>query len=272
MINKTWIPIIVGAAALGLFVAERFFPLRKPSQKLGARLVANGLMSLMTYATAMLLVQPVAAGTLSWSSAQGFGLIRLLDAPSWIQIAMAFLLLDVTFYYWHRMNHRIPLLWRFHNVHHTDPDLDVSTGFRFHFGEVAFSTLFRGAQALLIGASFAMFAAYELVFQIGTFFHHSNLRLPAGLERILNFVLVTPRMHGIHHSNFQTETNSNYSVVFSWWDRLHRTFRRDIPQRDIRIGVPGYSDPTDNQLKRLVAMPFRKQRDYWQGRVSRRNN
>jgi sterol desaturase/sphingolipid hydroxylase (fatty acid hydroxylase superfamily) len=108
-----------------------------------------------------------------------------------------------------------------------------------------------------------MFVAYELAFQANTLFHHSNVRLPIGIERLLNVVLVTPRMHGIHHSQVGEETNSNYSVVFSWWDRLHRTAGLNVPQSAIAIGVPGYSVPEDNGLRSALLLPFRRQRDYW---------
>jgi sterol desaturase/sphingolipid hydroxylase (fatty acid hydroxylase superfamily) len=119
------------------------------------------------------------------------------------------------------------------------------------------------AQAALIGVPVAAYAAYEVVFQTNTLFHHSNIRLPIRVERLLNKVLVMPRMHGIHHSQIQRETNSNYGVVFPWWDLLHRTLGLNIPQSKIVIGVPGYSRPEDNRFLNALLMPFRKQRDYW---------
>jgi sterol desaturase/sphingolipid hydroxylase (fatty acid hydroxylase superfamily) len=139
----------------------------------------------------------------------------------------------------------------------------VSTAFRFHVGEVALSTVFRIVQVSAIGLSAWMFAIYEIVFQANTLFHHSNVRLPIRIERLLNLVIVTPRMHGIHHSQVRDETNSNYSVVFSWWDRLHRTVGLNIPQSAIAVGVPGYAEPADNSLSSTFLMPFRRQRDYW---------
>jgi sterol desaturase/sphingolipid hydroxylase (fatty acid hydroxylase superfamily) len=102
-----------------------------------------------------------------------------------------------------------------------------------------------------------------VAFQCATLFHHSNVRLPIRLERALNKVIVTPRMHGIHHSIVKDETNSNYSVIFRWWDVLHGTLRLNIKQADIIIGVPAYMDRQDNNLFNLLMMPFRKQRDYW---------
>jgi sterol desaturase/sphingolipid hydroxylase (fatty acid hydroxylase superfamily) len=171
--------------------------------------------------------------------------------------------MDLTFYWWHRANHRISLLWRFHNVHHLDPDMDVSTAFRFHFGELAFSSAFRVAQIGLIGPSLGSYLFYEAVFQAGTLFQHSNLRLPIGSERLLVRLLVTPRMHGIHHSQVPGETNSNYATLFSFWDRLHRTLRLNIPQSEIDIGIPGYAGDRDNSLGNALLAPFRAQRDYW---------
>jgi len=171
--------------------------------------------------------------------------------------------MDLTFYYWHRLNHTRPLLWRFHNVHHADPDMDVTTAFRFHFGEVLYSTVFRLFQVSLIGVVPLTYVVYEVVFNGATLFHHSNLRLPVAWERRLNRVFVTPRMHGVHHSAVGPETNSNYSVIFSWWDRLNRSLKLNVGQRDIVIGVPGYLRPGDNRILPMLALPFTQQRPYW---------
>ena len=246
-----------------LFASERLVPLRRAGRPLIGRLLVNFGTSALAFGAAMLLVRPAALSALGWSAAKPFGLIHLAPMPRGAGFMLSFLLMDLTFYWWHVANHRIPFLWRFHNVHHIDPDLDVSTAFRFHFGEVALSTAFRVVQVGAIGLSAPAFAVYELVFQANTLFHHSNVRLPIAIERVLNLVLVTPRMHGIHHSEVRDETNSNYSVVFSWWDRLHRSARLNIPQSAIRVGVPVYADPQDNTFANTLTLPFRRQRDYW---------
>lgn len=258
-----WLVPILALAGLTFLVIERLVPLRSPRRELLPRLLLNAAISLLAFGASAVLVQPVAAAILGWSAERRVGMVPALSLPAPAGSALAFLLLDLSFYYWHRANHRIPFLWRFHNVHHIDPDLDVSTSFRFHFGEVALSTVFRVVQIAVIGVSGWTYAVYELVFQLNTLFHHSNLRLPIRLERWLNLVLVTPRMHGIHHSQVRAETDSNYSVVFSWWDRLHRTVRLNVPQARITIGVPGYSRPEDNGLAAALALPFRRQREYW---------
>jgi len=183
--------------------------------------------------------------------------------PYAAEFVAGFLLMDLTFYYWHRANHVFPFFWRFHNVHHVDQDLDVSTSFRFHFGEVLYSLGFRTLQVYLIGISLFTYLVYELIFQCATMFHHSNVRLPITFERWLNKIIVTPRMHGIHHSIVKDETNSNYSVIFRWWDLIHGTLRLNVKQSDVVIGVPAYLDPDDNKLLNLLILPFRKQRGYW---------
>jgi sterol desaturase/sphingolipid hydroxylase (fatty acid hydroxylase superfamily) len=263
MSSKVTTAAIVGCLFVGFLCLERVLPLRKRKTELLGRLLLNLAVSALAFLIAGLLVRPGALATLNWSSQQSFGLLHLLSLPPVASFVVAFLLMDLSFYWWHVANHRISFLWRFHNVHHFDPDLDVSTGFRFHFGEVFMSAAFRVIQVALIGVSMPAFAAYELVFQANTLFHHSNVRLPIRLERFLNKFLVTPRMHGIHHSQRRHETNSNYGVVFPWWDRLHRTLGLNVPHSEIVIGVPGYSRPEDNRMLNVLIAPFRPQRDYW---------
>ena len=258
-----WTLAIVSGIFCLLFFLEGTIPLRHRNRSLFARLFVNFVMSALAFLLAAILVRPAALSALNWSSEKAFGLVHVFNLPPAGNFIISFLWMDLTFYWWHIADHRIPFLWRFHNVHHVDPDLDVSTGFRFHFGEVAMSAAFRVVQVAAIGISVPAFAAYEIVFQANTLFHHSNVRLPIRLERLLNIFLVTPRMHGIHHSQIQRETNSNYGVVFPWWDRLHRTLGLNIPQSVIKIGVPGYLRPEDNRFLNALLMPFRKQRDYW---------
>jgi sterol desaturase/sphingolipid hydroxylase (fatty acid hydroxylase superfamily) len=253
---------VAGAWCL-LILLEQAVPLRRRSRSILMRLVVNIAMSALAFAVAAMVVRPTALGVLNWSAEKPFGLAYLFNLPPAIKFMASFLWMDLTFYWWHVANHRVPFLWRFHNVHHIDPDLDVSTGFRFHFGEVAMSAAFRAIQVAAIGISAPAFATYEAVFQANTLFHHSNLRLPIRVERFLNKFLVTPRMHGIHHSQRRGETDSNYGVVFPWWDRLHRTLGLNVPQSEIKIGVPGYSRSEDNRFFNALLMPFRKQREYW---------
>ena len=233
--------VAVGTVAALLFLAERAWPLRRPRAALLARLGVNVLVAAIALAVAGTVVRPLVLRVLGLAAETPFGLLGWLTLPPLVEAVLAFLLLDLSFYWWHRANHRVPLLWRFHNVHHFDPDLDLSTALRFHFVEIAFSAAFRVAQVVVLGLPAAVYWSYELCFQANTLFHHSNVRLPIGLERALNKVMVTPRMHGIHHSQVEREAMSNYGVLLPWWDWLHRTLRLNVPQRLIEIGVPAYS-------------------------------
>jgi sterol desaturase/sphingolipid hydroxylase (fatty acid hydroxylase superfamily) len=257
--------LVLGLAYASLFVLERALPLRQPKESLIPRLLVNIMISATAFAIAAALVRPAADAMLDFTKANSFGLMPLLGLTGVLEVIAVFLLLDLSFYYWHVANHRVPFLWRFHNVHHIDPDLDVTTAFRFHFGEVGLSAGFRAAQVLLIGPSLTAYLIYEVAFELGTLFHHSNLKMPLSLERAVNLIFVTPRMHGIHHSEIREENLTNFGVVFPWWDRLHRTLRLNIPQARVTIGIPGYSGPGDNAVLQALVMPFRRQRDYWQG-------
>ncbi|MDF5732857.1 MAG: sterol desaturase family protein [Rhizonema sp. PD38] len=259
-----YIPFILTGVFLFLFLLERLVPLRSVKHSLKWRLWINFCVTTLAFAINAVLVQPPTRFTMQRTIQLSLGLTHVVELPAAVEFALTFLLMDLTFYYWHRANHRFSFLWRFHNVHHIDPDMDVSTAFRFHFVEIALSTGFRIFQIALIGVSTGTFALYELIFLANTLFHHSNVRLPVEVERLLNIVLVTPRMHGIHHSQVQDETNSNYSVIFPWWDRLHHTLHLNILSSEITIGIPAYSDVDDNKLQNLLIMPFQKQRDYWQ--------
>lgn len=266
-----WVlPAVLAGWFVLLLVAERVTPLRRRVRPFRRRLWVNAALSVLAFAAGAGVVQPVAAWILGQQAERPFGLLRWTHMPAGVEFAAALLLMDLSFYYWHRLNHRVGWLWRFHNVHHVDGDLDVTTSFRFHAVEIAYSSGFRAVQVGLIGLGPLAYFTYEILFQAGTMFHHSNLRLPIRVERALNHVLVTPRMHGVHHSTVREETNSNYGTCLRWWDRLHRTLRVDVPQEDVEIGVPGYPQDRPEKVRTLLTMPFRRQRDYWTGPDGRR--
>lgn len=246
-----------------LILLEQVFPLRKKSSSLFPRLLINASLSVISFIFVSVVIFPAQQNTIAFTTEQSFGLLNLVNFPIIVECIIGFLLMDLAFYYWHLLNHKVPLLWRFHNVHHFDPDLDVSTAFRFHFVEIGLSTIFRVIQLSVIGISPIAFMIYELCFTANTIFQHSNIKLPIMFERVLNKIIVTPRMHGVHHSRFMNETNSNYSTVFSWWDIIHKTIRLNIPQNKIIIGVPAYSVQKDNTLVNVFMLPFKKQCDYW---------
>ncbi|HLJ73763.1 MAG TPA: sterol desaturase family protein, partial [Thermoanaerobaculia bacterium] len=165
------------------------------------------------------------------------------------------LLLDYTLWWWHRANHVVPALWRFHIVHHLDRDLDVSTAVRFHFGEMALAAFFRAAQVRVLGVDRDALAWWQRMLLLSILFHHSNIDLGPDADSQLVRLFVTPRMHGIHHADVLEQTNSNWASLFAWWDMLHCTFTYGVPQQSITIGAPGGN--RDLPLGRLLALPFR---------------
>jgi sterol desaturase/sphingolipid hydroxylase (fatty acid hydroxylase superfamily) len=258
----------LGLIALALGVAERRRPLRRRVEPdgphAGRNLAVAGLGGAATVLAELALGWPAAR------AGRGRGLLRLLPAPRGLSALLGFLLLDYTLWAWHRLNHAVPALWRFHLPHHVDRDLDASTGLRFHFGELALSAGVRASQLALLGVGRGVFFGYQVVLLAGVLFHHSNLRLPIGIERRLCRLIVTPRMHGIHHSIVEAEAGSNFGSLFPWWDDLHGTRRLDVPQAALVIGVPAYLDPRDAALPRVLALPFERPRTSWRFHDGRR--
>ncbi|MBA2330671.1 MAG: sterol desaturase family protein, partial [Flavisolibacter sp.] len=239
-----------------LFLIETKFQLRKRVQSRWKRIIINFIVSIPAFVLLRLLFIPAMVWLAVKNETWQIGLNYLFDAPLIVTSIIAFLLLDYSNYIWHILLHKMPILWRFHLVHHTDLDLDITTAFRFHFGEMIGSIFFRGAAVLLIGVSPMMVLIYEILFEAASQFHHSNMKLPFRLEKALNKLIVTPRMHGIHHSMIRRETDSNYSIIFSFWDRLHKTVRLNIHQNEIVTGVPTYADERELTIGKLWKLPF----------------
>jgi len=196
--------------------------------------------------------------TAQWAQAHEFGLLNWLTLPAWARLAGAFLLFDAWMYWWHRLNHRVPFLWRFHRMHHSDPKMDVTTANRFHIGEIALSSVLRVPVIALLGLQLWELALYELAMFTVVQMHHANISLPGWLDRALRVIIVTPFMHKVHHSRWQPETDSNYSSLFSFWDRLFRSFRlRDDP-RTLRFGLDEFNRPEDHTLRGLLVTPLKQ--------------
>ena len=245
----------------GLLFLQWRYPLRRQHLSMLRRLVRNLVVSIPSHVVLRWATLPVPLALAAWMEYRHLGLFRWIGLPVWARGIIGFVLMDYAYWWWHWANHMVPLFWRFHNVHHTDLDMDVSTASRFHFGEMLFSIGFLTIGVVVFSIGPVTLLVFFIVFEAATLFHHSNWRLPIAVERILNYVVVTPRMHGIHHSIVERETNSNWGTIFCWWDKLHGTLRRDIPQDEITIGVAGYRD--DMTVGRLWLLPFQKQRDYW---------
>jgi sterol desaturase/sphingolipid hydroxylase (fatty acid hydroxylase superfamily) len=260
----TWLsaPLVIGAFGLLVWL-ERRRPLRRAVEPKLTRESRNLAVAAVSAVALQLTERPLIEKLTTLIERHRWGLLKLARLPLWLEVALAVILMDYTLYLWHVLTHRVPFLWRFHVAHHVDLDLDASTSLRFHFAELALSVPFRAAQVLALGVTPLSFSVWQTFLFLSIMFHHSNLRLPVEVERKLNRLVVTPRMHGIHHSIVREETDSNWSSGLTLWDWLHGTLRLNVPQGEITIGVPAYRQPAEVELRRVLAMPFGEQPETW---------
>ncbi len=263
-----FLKIITVPVSLGVFSVLVWLENRRPLRaSVESKLTRNGRNLAVAGLAALALQiaeQPVVAPLTKLVERKNIGLLKIVRLPRILETLLAVALLDYTLYLWHVLTHKLPFLWRFHLVHHIDLDLDASTALRFHFAEMVISVAWRSAQILIVGVSPTSFAAWQLFLFPSILFHHSNVRLPEDWERIFGKFVVTPRLHGIHHSSVRSETDSNWSSGLSVWDRLHKTFKKDVSHDEIVIGVPAYQNPSDVTLPKILPLPFEKQKDDWQ--------
>lgn len=255
--------IVLAAAFLLTTLSETLWPLRERTfEPKGRRVLRNASLGGISLAAATLLQIPILRPVASWAGAHGVGLLHAVALPAWLSLVLGVVLLDLTLWYWHWANHRVPFLWRFHLAHHVDLDMDASTALRFHFGEMGLSVLYRALQVVVLGVTPEALFLWQTLLSVSILFHHSNTRLPRGLEGVLAKLVVTPRMHGIHHTQEEARTNSNWASLLSAWDLLHGTFRwGDDDQAP--VGVPAYAAPSEVTFGRVLALPFRRMRDDW---------
>ncbi|MGI9435434.1 MAG: sterol desaturase family protein [Geminicoccaceae bacterium] len=173
----------------------------------------------------------------------------------WLGLGLDLVLLDLWIYWWHRANHELPFLWRFHSVHHLDETLDTTSALRFHFGEVVLSALVRGLLIIAFDLPLASVLLFEGVVLASAIFHHSDAKLPPPLEKALAKVIITPSIHWVHHHAIREDTDSNYGTLFSFWDRLFRSASLTMRWTEMPIGVQGLRD---RPLLRLITTPLRR--------------
>ncbi|WP_207456424.1 sterol desaturase family protein [Azospirillum sp. SYSU D00513] len=256
-------PWLTAGLAFGAFGAllwmERRRPLRREVEPRWRHDARNLAVAAVSTATLQIVQKPVIGPLAELVEERRWGLLKRSGLPPWAEIPLAVLAMDYTLYLWHVLTHRVPWLWRLHRVHHADLDLTATTALRFHAAEMALSVPWRAAQILLIGVGPRALGIWQKALLASILFHHANLRLPPALERRLVAFIVTPRMHGIHHSDQPEEADSNWSSGLTLWDRLHGTLRLDVPQEAITIGVHTHADPAALTLPRLLGMPFEKE-------------
>lgn len=252
-------PVLAGVLA-ALWLLETWFPFyaefRDARSQRFRHAASNLTIGLVNAWLSALAFGALLAGAATLAEKNHFGVLHSVAWPSSTETLLGFVLFDAWMYLWHRANHRSPFLWRFHRMHHSDPEMDVTTGVRFHTGEVVLSATARLVVLPLLGLSIGQVAVYEGVFLPVVLFHHSNVRLPRWLDYGLLAFIVTPAMHRVHHSRWQPETDSNYGSVFPYWDLLLRSFRlRDAGE--LRLGLDGFDTPEWQTLAGMVQTPFR---------------
>jgi sterol desaturase/sphingolipid hydroxylase (fatty acid hydroxylase superfamily) len=248
--------IIIGTWVSGLLWFERRRALRVVQRSKLQRDVRNLVIAAPAGVVMQAIEMPLALKVATVVQKRNWGMIRVFSFPSAIGIVTGILLLDYTLYWWHFLTHRMPLLWRFHQVHHLDREMDATTALRFHFGEITISLAFRALQMFVIGPTPETVAVWQVFLFLCILFHHSNVRLPIAFERFLARVVVTPRLHGIHHSVTPQEVNSNWSSGLTIWDWLHSTLRTEAPQEQLVLGVRGFLGSTEVTALESLRLPF----------------
>lgn len=249
--------LAMGIGIAALFWLERLYPLRRNRQEPDWRRVPRNLtLTATTGAVVTLLERPVVVPVSKWVDRNDVGLLPMLRLHPVAEKILGLALMDYTLYWWHLLSHRLAFLWRNHQVHHIDLDMDTTTALRFHGWEFFMSIPWRVAQVLIFGIRPKTLALWQGLTTAEVLFHHSNLRLPLAFENRLFRLIVTPRLHGIHHSVAESERNSNFSSGLTVWDWLHGTLKTDVPQAGIVIGIPEYRTPDEANLKTLLKLPF----------------
>ena len=189
-----------------------------------------------------------------WAEQAHVGLLNVTNAPTWTRVLATVLVLDFVSYCWHRANHVVPALWRFHAVHHSDSSFTVSTGLRFHPGELLLSLPLRLVAVLLLGASPAAVVAFEAVFALANYVEHGDIDLPAWLERRLGRVVVTPALHRFHHARVPRDREHNYGTIFAVWDRWLGTYGPSESTARVDVGLHGVRDALG--LREVLRLPL----------------
>lgn len=240
-------------------VWEVFAPRRKRSHSRLARWPSNIAISILNTLVLRVVLPSGVVGLALLAHAQGWGLLNAFDFPLWVSIVAAILVLDFVIYLQHVMFHAVPLLWRFHRMHHADLDIDVTTGARFHPVEIILSILIKLAAVAALGPPVVAVVMFEVLLNATSMFNHSNVRLPLALDRVLRLIVVTPDMHRVHHSVIPAETNSNFGFNVPWWDRLCGTYKAQPREGHdgMTIGIEQFREPRELLIDRMLTQPAR---------------
>lgn len=252
-----YLPTLITVCGLSLlWTLETWLPAVKGRNHRWRHTFRNLSLGLLNAFILTLLAGPLITQIVIQAEGSGFGLLRMFQLPAVISTIAAVLLFDGWMYLWHRANHQFHFLWRFHRVHHSDPAMDATTAIRFHTGEILLSSALRLAVIPLLGLTLWQLLVYELLMLPVILFHHSNMNFPERWDRWLRAVLVSPAIHRVHHSRERVEIDSNYSTVFSFWDRIGRTLRLRKDGRPVDFGLDEYDGEEWQRMSGLLATPF----------------
>jgi sterol desaturase/sphingolipid hydroxylase (fatty acid hydroxylase superfamily) len=249
--------LIIAAVYLILFTIEHYAPYFKSRQQHFPHSLRNlSLAAINTLITTICFVV-VIKHVSDWTWTNQFGLLNQINLPSAYLFLLAVILIDLWQYIWHRLNHQVDFLWKFHQVHHADKDMDTSTGLRFHPIEIIYSNLLRISIIPILGIQLDHLLLYEILLLPIILFHHSNIRLNEVMDKMLRVIIVTPHMHRLHHSDIQSETDSNYASVFSIWDRLFKSYTMRSIEQAFNLGLSNkYSERQWNRVYGMLTLPF----------------
>lgn len=245
---------------LGLMaVLEVLAPRRSLTVSKSARWFANLAIVAIDTAVVRLLFSVMAINIAIKAEENNWGLLNNIDLPEWALLLAGILLLDLIVYLQHVMFHAVPLLWRFHMMHHADLDYDTTTGLRFHPIEIIISMFIKVSAVAILGPSVLTVVVFEIILNATAMFNHGNVKLPLNIDRYLRLAVVTPDMHRVHHSVIIRETNSNFGFNFPWWDRLFGTYRPQpsAGHEGMTIGLSQFREFKKWNLAWMLAMPFK---------------
>lgn len=248
--------VVMGGGLLAFMLIEMIAPFREGSVSKSKRWLNNIGLGIINLVALQLIFVALASQSSASGAAQPTGLLCIFFTPRWLKIIDTVVAMDLLIYLWHILIHRLPLFWRFHRVHHTDLDVDVSTALRLHVFDVTLAAIVRLAGAYFLGADPVGILVFEIFYLLADQFRHSNLQLPKPLERIYWILFVPPAMHRIHHSVDQDERHTNFGAIFSIWDRVLGTLRTGVNQEHIWFGVDGHIQEKKLDIQNLIVMPF----------------
>lgn len=254
-------------AFAGVFVLLAGVELLRPRRRSAANKVRRwatnlaivSIDGLVMSAMAMLAVPLAGTAAAVYAAAHGIGVFNWLDLPLWLEAVLAIVALDFAIWLQHLVTHKVPVLWRLHQVHHADTDIDVTTAIRFHPVEIALSVLWKIVCVLLLGASVLAVVLFEIILNACAMFSHANIDLPSAADRRIRLLIVTPDMHRVHHSVIGREHQSNFGFNLSVWDRIFGTYRAQ-PEKGhdhMTIGLPAYQTDEPAGLVWSLTLPFR---------------